>query len=186
MQGGKPILFLCLYCSCCEIWCWQHHVVGKFFSKGTGKLVRVDGLMGEAKYRVILEPNQLQAEKTWRLAWRLRFKQENKSEHSARAKCSCWMFSKNIRAKLFLFYSAQKKYFFCNFVVLKFRDAFNQTRSILERRLRKIMGENKGSTILWMLFVEFILFYHFLFLHLAAVLRMGTECPSVGKFRCKS
>lgn len=37
----------------------------------------------------------------------------------------------------------------CNFVVLQFRDALNQTRSILERRMRKIMGENKGSTGFW-------------------------------------
>jgi hypothetical protein len=33
----------------CEAWWWQHHAVGMFFpSAGTGKLVRIEGMMDGA------------------------------------------------------------------------------------------------------------------------------------------
>ena len=38
-----------------EAWWWQHHAVGIFSLAGTGKLVRIEGMMDGAKYREILE-----------------------------------------------------------------------------------------------------------------------------------
>uniref|UniRef100_A0A3Q2WM13 Si:dkey-85k7.12 n=1 Tax=Haplochromis burtoni TaxID=8153 RepID=A0A3Q2WM13_HAPBU len=58
---------------------------GCFSSAGTGKLVRVDGKMDGAKYRVILEENLLESAKDFRLGRRFTFQQDNDPKHKARS-----------------------------------------------------------------------------------------------------
>ena len=58
---------------------------GCFSSAGTGKLVRVDGKMGGAKYRAILEGNLLESAIDLRLGRRFTFQQDNNPKHTARA-----------------------------------------------------------------------------------------------------
>ena len=58
---------------------------GCFSSAVTGKLVRVDGKMGGAKYRIILGEKLLQSGKDLRLGQRFTFQQVNDPKHTARA-----------------------------------------------------------------------------------------------------
>ena len=50
---------------------------GCFSSAGTGKLVRIEGMMDGAKYREILEGNLFQSSRDLRLGRRFTFQQDN-------------------------------------------------------------------------------------------------------------
>ena len=52
---------------------------GSFSMAGTGKLVRIEGLMDGAIYRVILEGNLFQSSRDVRLGRRFTFQQDNDS-----------------------------------------------------------------------------------------------------------
>jgi hypothetical protein len=52
------------------LWGWDSVV-------GTGRLVRIEGKMNRAKYRKILDKNQLQSAQDTRLGQRLTFQQDN-------------------------------------------------------------------------------------------------------------
>ena len=58
---------------------------GCFSSAGTGKLVRIEGMMDGAKYREILEGNLFQSSRDLRLGRRITFQQDNDSKHTAKA-----------------------------------------------------------------------------------------------------
>ena len=72
-----------------EAWWWQHHAVGMVFIAGTGKLVRIDGMMDGAKYREILEGNLFQSSRDLRLGRRFTFQQNNDPKHTAKATLEC-------------------------------------------------------------------------------------------------
>ena len=57
---------------------------GCFSSVGTGKLVRIEGMMDRAKYREILEGNLFQSSRDLRLGRRFTFQQENDAKHTAK------------------------------------------------------------------------------------------------------
>jgi hypothetical protein len=56
-----------------------------FSSAGTGKLVRIDGMMDGAKYREILEGNLFQSFRDSRLGQRFTIQQDNDPKHTAKA-----------------------------------------------------------------------------------------------------
>uniref|UniRef100_A0AAZ3RVD9 Transposase n=1 Tax=Oncorhynchus tshawytscha TaxID=74940 RepID=A0AAZ3RVD9_ONCTS len=56
-----------------------------FSSAGTGKLVRIEGIMDGAKYREILEGNLFQSSRDLRLRRRFTFQQDNNPKHTAKA-----------------------------------------------------------------------------------------------------
>ena len=56
-----------------------------FFLSGTGKLVRIEGMMDGAKYREILEGNLLLFPRDLRLARRFTFQQDNDPKLAAKA-----------------------------------------------------------------------------------------------------
>ena len=56
-----------------------------FKSAGTGKLVRIEGMMDDAKYREILEGNLFQSPSDLRLGRRFTFQQDNDPKHTAKA-----------------------------------------------------------------------------------------------------
>ena len=58
---------------------------GCFSSAGTGKLVKIEGMMDGAKYREVLEGNLLQSSRDLRLGWRFTFQQDNNPKHTAKA-----------------------------------------------------------------------------------------------------
>ena len=58
---------------------------GCFSSAGTGKLVRIEGMMDGGKYREILEGNLFQSSRDLRLGWRFTFQQDNDPKHTAKA-----------------------------------------------------------------------------------------------------
>ncbi|MBN3272188.1 TCB1 transposase, partial [Polyodon spathula] len=58
---------------------------GCFSSAGTGKLVRIEGMMDGAKYREILEGNLFQSSRDLRLGRRFTFQQDNDPKHTAKA-----------------------------------------------------------------------------------------------------
>ena len=58
---------------------------GCFSSAGTGKLVRIDGMMDGAKYREILEGNLFMSSRDLRLGRRFTFQQDNDPKHTAKA-----------------------------------------------------------------------------------------------------
>ena len=58
---------------------------GFFSSAGTGKLVRIEGMMDGAKYSEILEGNLFQSSRGSRLGWRFTFQQDNDTKHTAKA-----------------------------------------------------------------------------------------------------
>ena len=64
---------------------WQHHGVGMFSSAGTGKRVRIEGMMDGAKYREILEGNLFQSSRDLRLGQRFTFQQDNDPKHTVKA-----------------------------------------------------------------------------------------------------
>ena len=51
-------------------------VWGYFPPAGTGKLVRIEGMMDDAKYREILEGNLFQSFRDLRLGWRFTIQQD--------------------------------------------------------------------------------------------------------------
>ena len=68
-----------------EAWWWQHLAVGMFIIAGTGKLVRIEGMMDGSKYRKIIERNLLQSSRDLRLERRFTFQQDNNPKHTAKA-----------------------------------------------------------------------------------------------------
>jgi hypothetical protein len=58
--------------------------VDVFPSAGTGKLVRIEGMMDGDKYRVILEGNRFQSSRDLRLGWRFTLQQDNDPKHTAK------------------------------------------------------------------------------------------------------
>ena len=58
---------------------------GCFSSAGTGKLVRIEGMMDGAKYRDIFEGNLFQSSRDLRLGRRFTFQQDNDPKHTAKA-----------------------------------------------------------------------------------------------------
>ena len=56
-----------------------------FSSAGTGKLVRIEGMMDGAKYREILEGNLFQSARDLRLGRRFTFQHDNDPKHTAKA-----------------------------------------------------------------------------------------------------
>ena len=58
---------------------------GCFSLAGTGKLVRIEGMMNGAKYRKILEGNLFQSSRDLRLGRRFTFQQDNDPKHTAKA-----------------------------------------------------------------------------------------------------
>ena len=58
---------------------------GCFSSAGTGKLVRIEGMMDGTKYRENLEGNLFQFSRNLRLGWRFPFQQDNEPKHTAKA-----------------------------------------------------------------------------------------------------
>ena len=58
---------------------------GCFSSAGTGKLVRIEGMMDGAKYREILEGNLFHSSRDLRLGRRFTFQQVNDPKHTAKA-----------------------------------------------------------------------------------------------------
>jgi hypothetical protein len=60
-------------------------VWGCFTSAGTGKLVRIEGMVDGAKYREILEGNLFQSARDLRLGRRFTFQQANDPKHTAKA-----------------------------------------------------------------------------------------------------
>ena len=59
--------------------------MGTFSSAGTGKLVRIEGMMDGAKYREILEGNLFQSSRDLRLGRRFIFQQDNDLKHTSKA-----------------------------------------------------------------------------------------------------
>ena len=60
-------------------------LLGGFSSAGTGKLVRIEGIMDGAKYKEILEGNLFQSSRDLRLGQRFTFQQDNNPKHIAKA-----------------------------------------------------------------------------------------------------
>ena len=58
---------------------------GCFSSAGTGKLVRIEGLMDGTKYRESLEGNLFQSSRDFRLGQRFPFQQDIDPKHTAKA-----------------------------------------------------------------------------------------------------
>jgi hypothetical protein len=58
---------------------------GCFSSAVTGKLVRIEGMMDDAKYREILEGNLFQSSGDLRLGQKFTFQQDNDPKHIAKA-----------------------------------------------------------------------------------------------------
>ena len=61
--------------SCCE---------DVFPSAGTGKLVRIEGMMDGSKYREILEGNLFQSTQRFETVTRFTIQQDNEPKHTAR------------------------------------------------------------------------------------------------------
>ena len=57
---------------------------GCFSAAGTGRLVRIEGKMNGAKYREILDENQLKSAQDLRLVQRFTFQQDNVTKHTAK------------------------------------------------------------------------------------------------------
>jgi hypothetical protein len=57
---------------------------GCFSLAGTGKRVRIEGMMNGAKYRKILEGNLFQSSRDLRLGRRFTFQQDNDPKHTAK------------------------------------------------------------------------------------------------------
>ena len=68
---------------------------GCISSAGTGKLVRIEGTMGGAKYRRILDENLLESGMNLKLERRFTFQQNNDPKHKAKARLK-WLNNKKI------------------------------------------------------------------------------------------
>ena len=66
---------------------------------GTGKLVRIEGMMDGAKYRDILEGNLFQSSRDLRLGQRFIFQQDNDPKHTAKATLE-WFKGKHFQLKI--------------------------------------------------------------------------------------
>ena len=64
---------------------WSLMLWGCFSLAGTGKLVRIEGMMDGAKYREIREWNLFQSSRDLRLGRRFTFQQDNDIKHTAKA-----------------------------------------------------------------------------------------------------
>ena len=60
-------------------------IPSSFSSAGTGKLVRIEGMMDGTKYSEILEGNLFQSSRDLRLGRRFTFQQNNDPKHTAKA-----------------------------------------------------------------------------------------------------
>jgi hypothetical protein len=69
---------------------------GCFSSAGTGKLVRIEGMMDSAKYRDILAGNLFQSSRYLRLGHRFTFQQGNDPKHTAKATLT-WFKGKHLK-----------------------------------------------------------------------------------------
>ena len=69
---------------------------GCFSSAGTGKLVRIEGTMGDVKYRRILHVNLLKSAMNLKLRRRFAFQQNNDPKHKAKTTLE-WMDEKKIK-----------------------------------------------------------------------------------------
>jgi hypothetical protein len=58
---------------------------GCFSLAGTGKMVRIEGMMDGTKYREILEGNLFQSSRDLRLGQRFTFQQDNNPKNTAKA-----------------------------------------------------------------------------------------------------
>ena len=61
---------------------------------GTGKMVRIEGMMDGAKFREILAGNLFQSSRDLRLGQKFTFKQDNDPKHTAKAKLE-WFIGKH-------------------------------------------------------------------------------------------
>ena len=59
---------------------------GCFSSTGTGKLVRIEGMMDGTKYTEMIEGNLFQSSRDLRLGRRFTFQQDNDPKHTAKAR----------------------------------------------------------------------------------------------------
>ena len=66
-----------------------------FSLAGTGKLVRIEGMMDGTKYREILEGNLFQSSRDLRLGQRSTFQQDNNPKHTAEATIE-WLKGKHL------------------------------------------------------------------------------------------
>ena len=66
-------------------WWWQHHAVGMFSSAGTGKLVRIEGMIDGTKCREILEGKPVSVFQRFDTGRRFTFQQDNDLKHTAKA-----------------------------------------------------------------------------------------------------
>jgi hypothetical protein len=57
---------------------------GCFSSAGTGRLVRIEGVMNRTKYREIVDENLLQSSQDLRLGRRFTFQQDSDLKHTAK------------------------------------------------------------------------------------------------------
>ena len=69
---------------------------GCFSSAGTGKLVKIEGVMNGAKYREIVEETVFQSARDLRLGQRFTFQQDNDPKHTAKATLK-WFKGKYLR-----------------------------------------------------------------------------------------
>ena len=76
MSGANPTPLITLRTPSREARWWQH---------GTGKLVKIEGVMNGAKYREIVEETVFQSARDSRLGQRFTFQQDNDPKHTAKA-----------------------------------------------------------------------------------------------------
>jgi hypothetical protein len=72
-------------------------VAGCFSGAGTGRLVRIEANMNEAKCREILDENLLQSAQVLRLGQRFTFQQDNDRKHTAKT-MQKWLQDKSLNA----------------------------------------------------------------------------------------
>jgi hypothetical protein len=72
---------------------------GCYSSAGTGKLVRIEGMMDGTKYRYILEGNLFQSSRDFRLGQRFPFQQDNDPKHTVKATLE-WFKGKHVNDSL--------------------------------------------------------------------------------------
>jgi hypothetical protein len=68
---------------------------GCFSEAGTGRLVKIEAKMNEAKYREILDENLLQSARNLRLGRRFTFQQDNDPKHTAKTTRE-WLLDKSL------------------------------------------------------------------------------------------
>jgi transposase len=68
---------------------------GCFSGAGTGRLVRIEGKLREAKYREFLDENLLQSTQELRLGRRFNFQQDNEPKNTAKT-TQDWLLDKSL------------------------------------------------------------------------------------------